>query len=216
MGFLNSIPGAIYSVWTNIYDTATGAWQAITSWIGYYAGQVWTAVTNIIGGIGPTLQGIWDGVWTDAQTAWGAISDVINGLIGSIGDDINAFVTTIKNISIPIPSVSVSLGDILNGVMPSVNVGVNWETLGQIAGLANGGTLTSGGSVLVGERGPEILNLPSGASVNPNVNGGSGGGDTHVHLEGAQIYGFDDLENMLIAAINKASRRGRIQGLQTT
>lgn len=34
-------------------------------------------------------------------------------------------------------------------------------------GLANGGILTSGGSVKVGERGEEILNLPRGASVVP-------------------------------------------------
>ncbi len=34
-------------------------------------------------------------------------------------------------------------------------------------GLASGGKVTSSGSVMVGEKGPEILNLPRGASVTP-------------------------------------------------
>lgn len=44
---------------------------------------------------------------------------------------------------------------------------INGGRVGPMPGLANGGTLTSSGSVLVGERGPEILNLPEGASVIP-------------------------------------------------
>lgn len=34
-------------------------------------------------------------------------------------------------------------------------------------GLASGGRVTAGGNVMVGEKGPEILNLPRGASVTP-------------------------------------------------
>jgi hypothetical protein len=37
----------------------------------------------------------------------------------------------------------------------------------HLPGLAAGGALTTAGSVLVGERGPEILTLPAGASVRP-------------------------------------------------
>lgn len=46
-------------------------------------------------------------------------------------------------------------------------------------GLAEGGTITSAGSVLVGERGPEILNLPTGASVIP-LDRSRGGGQTVI------------------------------------
>lgn len=41
----------------------------------------------------------------------------------------------------------------------------------QYQGLATGGTVTKGGGFLVGERGPEMVNLPAGAAVTPN--GGS-------------------------------------------
>jgi TP901 family phage tail tape measure protein len=47
-----------------------------------------------------------------------------------------------------------------------------------IPGLAQGGTVLSTGSVMVGEKGPEILNLPRGASVKP--------------LGGTQAQGFGE------------------------
>lgn len=41
------------------------------------------------------------------------------------------------------------------------------SALGGIPGAATGGNVTRAGSVLIGERGPEILNLPTGAQVVP-------------------------------------------------
>ena len=39
--------------------------------------------------------------------------------------------------------------------------------VGFFPGLAAGGTVTRGGMTLIGEKGPELLNLPAGASVTP-------------------------------------------------
>ena len=58
--------------------------------------------------------------------------------------------------------------------------------------LAEGGTLASSGLAVVGERGPELVSLPGGATVFPN---GSGGGvvHTHVYLDGREIaYAMGD------------------------
>lgn len=54
-----------------------------------------------------------------------------------------------------------------------------------IPGLASGGTVIGGGATLVGENGPEILDLPRGASVIPLGAGlGSGGkGDTYIDIQ---------------------------------
>lgn len=51
-----------------------------------------------------------------------------------------------------------------------------------ISGLAEGGTTTTSGTVLVGERGPEFLNLPRGASVVP-LDKATGSGDTYINIE---------------------------------
>ena len=37
----------------------------------------------------------------------------------------------------------------------------------SVPGLAEGGTVTSGGTVMVGEKGPEMLSLKPGATVTP-------------------------------------------------
>jgi hypothetical protein len=43
--------------------------------------------------------------------------------------------------------------------------------------LAEGGTILRSGSVIVGENGPELLRLPRGASVDPDISGaGTGAG----------------------------------------
>ena len=55
--------------------------------------------------------------------------------------------------------------------------------LSAVPGLAEGGTITSGGSVLVGEHGPEFLNLPQGASVIPLQNGGRAGTTIYINVE---------------------------------
>lgn len=39
--------------------------------------------------------------------------------------------------------------------------------IGHVPGLATGGAVVQGGTVLVGERGPELLSLPSGSQVTP-------------------------------------------------
>jgi hypothetical protein len=57
-------------------------------------------------------------------------------------------------------------GHVLHGV------GSVFGSIGHIFGLANGGTLSSSGMVMVGEQGPELLNLPRGATVTPLVGNG--------------------------------------------
>jgi hypothetical protein len=42
--------------------------------------------------------------------------------------------------------------------------------------LARGSDFTAGGSTIVGEEGPEVVNMPRGASVTPNSRGGNGSG----------------------------------------
>ncbi len=62
--------------------------------------------------------------------------------------------------------------------------------------LADGGDVTRGGSVLVGEAGPEILSLPAGASVNPLSGNGSVGGGV-VTLKFDTSGGVDKLGALL-------------------
>ena len=56
------------------------------------------------------------------------------------------------------------------------------RALSVIPGAFEGANVVGGGAVLVGERGPELLDLPSGARVTPLDRTG-GRGDTHINIE---------------------------------
>ena len=60
-----------------------------------------------------------------------------------------------------------------------------------------------GGTALVGERGPELVNLPRGAQVSPL----DGSGGMSINFYGP-VYGVDDFDE----AVNKARLRFRRAG----
>lgn len=58
------------------------------------------------------------------------------------------------------------------------------RALAIVPAAAEGANIRGGGAVLVGERGPEVLDLPSGARVTPLSGKNSGfGGDVNIHIE---------------------------------
>lgn len=80
------------------------------------------------------------------------------------------------------------LGIDLGGVVNSVGRWVRnaLGDIGDFLGLADGGTITMPGTVLVGERGPELLTLPRGAQVTPLDRAG-GTIVVPVYLDGREI-----------------------------
>jgi hypothetical protein len=86
------------------------------------------------------------------------------------------------------------------------------DLLDRFKGLASGGTLTSSGLVMVGENGPELLGLPRGASVTPNIpqrlNDMAGGGTTIVvNVQAGLVSSPDQVGQQIIEAIKRAERR---------
>jgi hypothetical protein len=82
----------------------------------------------------------------------------------------------------------------------------------RLAGLARGGTLTSSGLVMVGEQGPEVLQLPRGASVTPNIparldNMAAGGTTIVVNVQAGLVSSPDQVGQQIIDAIRRAERR---------
>jgi len=81
-----------------------------------------------------------------------------------------------------------------------------------LRGLALGGTLTSSGLVMVGENGPELLGLPRGASVTPNIpqrlNDMAGGGTViNITVQAGLVSSPDQVGQQIIEAIKRAERR---------
>ena len=120
-------------------------------------GKIIAFIKGMPGKIASAASGMFDGIKNAFKSA---INWIINGW--------NSLEFSLPKISVPGP-----LPDI-----PGFSVGTP-----NIPTLAGGGTITSGGAAIVGERGPELVSLPMGATVHP-----SGGAiHTHVYLNGREI-----------------------------
>lgn len=102
-----------------------------------FSGNFEGAFQNIIN----IVKGIWDGLITIVKAP-------INGVIGLI----NKFIGSLNNIKLP---------DWIPGIGGK---GIN---IPEIPLLAKGGNVISSGHAIVGEAGPELIDLPAGARVSP-------------------------------------------------
>jgi phage-related protein len=68
--------------------------------------------------------------------------------------------------------------------------------INEIPQLATGVTNFGGGMALVGENGPEIVNLPRGSNVIPNREVATGGGMPAIQVT-QNIYGEMDMDQKL-------------------
>jgi hypothetical protein len=95
-------------------------------------------------------------------------------------------------------------------VRPAATYGGPTITTKRVVGLAGGGTLTSSGLAMVGEDGPELVNLPRGASVIPSIPSRRmmGGGTVYnIQIQAGLVSSPDQVGQQIIEAIKRAERR---------
>lgn len=117
-------------------------------------------VTNVFSDLIDFVSSVFAGDW---EKAW-------NAIVKTFGDIFTGIVELVK---VPLNKII----ELLNGAIDGFNaiqipdwvpgVGGMGLNIPKIPKLANGGIIDEPGVVMVGERGPELLNLPSGASVSP-------------------------------------------------
>ncbi len=138
--------------------------------------------------------GIFDTIKSKVSSVWNGIYSGIKGTINKIISAMNGMISGLNKLKFSIPSWVPIIG------------GKSWGfNIGKIPALAEGGIIQRAGSVLVGEEGPELLNLPSGASVTPldkasEVN-------LNINLSGVPA-GMD--EEQLVNNLVKAMRNPRV------
>lgn len=92
----------------------------------------------------------------------------------------------------------IALGGIIKGLASKI----------QIPGFADGVTNFRGGLAMVGERGPELVRLPSGSDVVPNHSLGSVGGGQNMNISGNFRVAGTDLVLVLDRANKSLNRVG--------
>jgi hypothetical protein len=150
--------------------------QAVFNWIKGH----WPLLVAILGGpFGAAAVLIiknFDKIKTAASSVWNAIKSTFGKVKGFLK---SVFTTDF------VSGIGRGIADWLNAHTPfgdTIDLGIKKI---HIPALAEGGTITTGGSVLVGERGPELLTLPGGASVTPLpvLSGVGGPMTTNLYLD---------------------------------
>lgn len=149
--------GTIFSVvFVNAFSLITS--QAM-NFIGMISGILEGLIT-ILNGIITFIIGVFTGNW---QMAWQGISDIFNGIFIQIESIAKGIVNGIIN----------TINGIIGGINDLADKASEVPGLGWAAGInipliptfAKGTNWFGGGIALVGEEGPELVNLPSGSSV---------------------------------------------------
>lgn len=159
-GIKQMISGALQFIWNLINLTLLGralgvirsfgsqlmaAFKTPFNWVKNFINTILNAITSRAKSFASQFTG-----------AFKVIPDGIRAVLNRIISGFNSLIGGLNRFKISIPDWVPAIG--------GRSFGINIPT---IPGLARGGVVTRSGSVLVGEAGPEILNLPRGASVIP-------------------------------------------------
>lgn len=163
---INFVVNLIKTVVEPIIKVIRGAIEGLGIIVNYFGNvfkSVWTNIKSFFAGIGDWLKeklgqiggffsNLWEGIKNGAKAG-------LNGLIWFV----NKVIVGLNAMLAPLRAVIVAMGRVF---------GANWDfntiSIPQIPQLAKGGESTAeGGLAQVGEKGPEIVDLPKGATVIP-------------------------------------------------
>lgn len=168
------------------------------------------AATNAAGGLGDKIGGSGGG---GGKAGKSSIKDGVDRL----SDSLSQFRSTSKDAFTGLATGALSLNEALGRVLDSLaqmlaqsafdgifgSGGGDSGLLGQIFGFANGTNFAPGGLTLVGERGPELVNMPRGSQVHTAqetrdmLRGGNGGVSISIDARGAQAGVAEQIEARL-------------------
>lgn len=166
-------------LWDDVKQIVVGAWDGITGWLSGLP----LRILHAIGDLGSLLldagaslmRGLWNGITGAVSGAASWVGDIASKIWKALKDFVNdSLLRPVKNFSVSIP--------IIGKIQP----------FGSIPLLASGTRNFAGGVAIVGENGPELVNLPRGSDVYRNGTAPAGGttfGDVHIH--GANLTARD-------------------------
>jgi phage-related protein len=177
----NTIKTSLSNVWTNLKETASSKFNGV---VDFFKKAV-DKVKGFFKGLGTSIKNVFTSIVSSVKTPIQTVIGILNGFIGGAEKIINKVVGAINkipNINLPKKLGGWSLG------IPEMKL----VEFGRIPGLAEGGTVTETGTVMVGEQGPEFLNLPRGASVVPLDKSGS----VNITINNPHIFNERDAEKL--------------------
>lgn len=190
-GIISGIAWTWSVIWNGVKDTATTVWEGIQSAISVPIDAVKGFIDDLI----TKVTGMWDGIEDAASTVWNGIKSTISGVV----DGIKTKVAEIWNgVSSSFKSAVNSVIDLINKVIDGANK-LPFVDIPHIPKLESGGTIVAPGLAIVGEKGPELVTLPAGATVYPTGTGPAGmaaGGSAPIEVH---FHGITDVPALAAA-----------------
>ena len=135
--------------WTGVKTGASNAWANLQN---IWSGCVGWFKSTIISPVSSAFKGLWDGIKSFLTNPLEGIKTMFRNAFNWIIGKVNAMIGGLNKIKLP---------DWVPGLGGK---GIN---IPKIPTLWKGSNYTLGGLTLVGEQGPELVNMPRGASVTP-------------------------------------------------
>ena len=165
---------AVYMIathWNTIKDFVTGAANYVIGFLRDNWQLILAILTGPIGIAVYVIASYWGTIVDGAKAAWNGIVSAAKGGANEVISIINGMINGINGFHIPAIHIT------MPGGIPNIDTpGWGGFGLGQIPYLANGVRNFAGGFAVVGEHGPELVNLPRGANVFSNRESAGRGG----------------------------------------
>jgi len=190
---IEPIMKAISAVIKTVLALIKGDWEGVWNGIKEFFSNIWDAIVKAAEGFGKIFGEIFEGIKKVVLGIWDGIVSGIKTAINFIIEGINTFIRGLNKIKIP---------DWVPGVGGK---GIN---ISEIPTLAEGGEILRSGRVIVGEAGPEMLELPQGAKVKPL----SGEGIDYERLEAIAYTSFFEAFVDAMKSLGKGEIRIEMEG----
>jgi len=169
VGFFTGLPGKVVGGLSSLKSGVVGKFDEVVSWLKGVPGKLASVGSGMWGWILDEFKGAWLDVssWFGTMLDWvGGFGDDIKGVVTGMWDALTgaaktafnwvarAWNDTVGKLSFTVPSWVPEIG------------GKGWS-VPDIPYLAKGTDFFQGGLAVVGERGPEIVDLPRGSRVIP-------------------------------------------------
>lgn len=177
ISWINQNMPTIQPVFSSVFTTISGIVTTATPIIG----QAITALSPIFNGALTVAQAVMSGIGLAVQTVAPIVSSLITSLspvFASVGTSLSSLGTIFSSVFSGIMNIVEKaynfikplidgIGSLVSGVSGAISSGLSWVA-GKIGKNATGTKYWRGGLSVVGEHGPELVQMPSGSKVYTN------------------------------------------------
>lgn len=204
-GGLGLIVALVIRNWGSIKSTTSTAWNGITGVVSGAVGAVRSAVSAGFNAVANAVTGAVNRVRNIVSTVFGALAGIVREAVAAVRGGVAALVSAFSPVLDALGAIKSAAGSAAGAIQSVLNVagkvgsvvGKVRDVAGALPGFASGVRNFAGGLAVVGERGPELVNLPRGSNVYTNaesrgmLRGGTDeGGDVVLVLDGEVLARF--------------------------